>query len=147
MLKETLARDLKDAMRAKDTVRLATIRSLQAAITTAEKKTGEPLDADGLLAVVQKQGKQRRDSIEQFQSAGRDDLAQREIDELAWIQLYLPRQATDEEIRARVAEVIQSVGASSMKDMGPVMGAAMSALKGVAEGRRVQAMVRELLGS
>ena len=147
MLKETLARDLKDAMRAKDTVRLATVRSLQAAITTAEKKTGEPLDADGLLAVVQKQGKQRRDAIEQYRSAGRDDLAQREIDELAWIQLYLPRQATDEEIRARVAEVIQSVGASSMKDMGPVMGAAMSALKGVAEGRRVQAMVRELLGS
>lgn len=147
MLKETLARDLKDAMRAKDTVRLATIRSLQAAITTAEKKTGEPLTADEMLATVQKQGKQRRDSIEQFQSAGRDDLAQREIDELAWIELYLPKQATDEEIRARVAEVIQTVGASSMKDMGQVMGAAMAELKGVAEGRRVQAAVRDALGS
>lgn len=147
MLKETLARDLKDAMRAKDVVRLATIRSLQAAITTAEKKTGEPLDEEQMLAVVQKQGKQRRDSIEQFTGAGRDDLAQREIDELAWIELYLPKQATDEEIRTRVAEVIQTVGASTMKDMGQVMAAAMAELQGVAEGRRVQAAVRELLGS
>lgn len=147
MLRETLARDLKDAMRARDTVRLAAIRSIQAAITTAEKKTGEPIDDDAVLAVVQKQGKQRRDSIEQFTSAGRDDLAQREIDELAWIERYLPKQASDEDIRARVAEVIQAVGASSMKDMGQVMGPAMAALKGVAEGRRVQAVVRELLGS
>ena len=147
MLKETLARDLKDAMRAKDVVRLATIRSLQAAITTAEKKTGQPLDEAQTLAVVQKQGKQRRDSIEQFQSAGRDDLAQREIDELAWIERYLPQQATDEEIRTRVAQVIQTVGASTMKDMGQVMAAAMAELQGVAEGRRVQAAVRELLGS
>lgn len=147
MLKETLARDLKDAMRARDTVRLAVIRSIQTAITMREKEAGETLSEDDLVAVVQKQGKQRRDSLEQFAGAGRDDLAEREAAELAWIELYLPKQLSDDEVRARVAAVIQSVGASSMKDMGEVMGAAMAEMKGLAEGRRVQAAVRDLLGA
>ena len=147
MLKETLARDLKDAMRARDTVRLAVVRSIQTAITMREKETGETLSEDELVAVVQKQGKQRRDSLQQFADAGRDDLAQREADELAWIAHYLPAQLSDDEVRSRVASVIQAVGASSMKDMGQVMGAAMAEMKGLAEGRRVQAAVRELLGS
>ena len=147
MLKETLARDLKDAMRARDTVRLAVVRSIQTAITMREKESGTALSDDDLVAVVQKQAKQRRDSLQQFSDAGRDDLAQREADELAWIEQYLPAQLSDDEVRSRVASVIQTVGASSMKDMGQVMGAAMAEMKGLAEGRRVQAAVRELLGS
>ena len=145
MLKETLARDLKDAMRARDTVRLAVIRSIQTAITVQEKEAGTTLDEAQTLAVVQKQGKQRRDSLQQFTGAGRDDLAEREAAELAWIEQYLPAQLSDDEVRAQVAEVIQAVGASSMKDMGRVMGPAMARMKGLAEGRRVQAAVRDLL--
>ena len=147
MLKETLARDLKDAMRQQDKVRLGAIRMVQAAITSREKETGEPISDDDAVAVVAKQAKQRRDSIQQFQDAGRDDLAEREAAELGYIEAYLPVQASDEDIHRTVHEIVQRTGATSMKDMGRVMGEAMSALKGVAEGSRVQAVVRELLGA
>jgi uncharacterized protein YqeY len=145
MIKETLARDLKDAMRQKDTIRLSAIRMVQAAITSREKEDGQPISADDAIAIVAKQAKQRRDSIQQFQAAGRDDLVEREAAELGYIEAYLPAQATDEDIHRTVHEIVQRTGATSMKDMGRVMGEAMSALKGVAEGSRVQAVVRELL--
>lgn len=145
MLKETLARDLKDAMRQKDTVRLSAIRMLRSAITTKEKEAGEPLDEDAVVAIVAKQAKQRRDSIAQYTDAGRDDLAEREAAELGFIEGYLPAQASDEDIHRTVHEIVQRTGATSMKDMGRVMGEAMSELRGVAEGSRVQAVVKELL--
>ena len=145
MLQERLARDLKDAMRARDKVRLGAIRMLQTAITQEEKKGSGPLADDQLVAIVQRQAKQRRDSISQFESAGRDDLAQRERDELAWVELYLPKQASDEDIHRTVHEIVQRTGASGMKDMGRVMGEAMSELKGVARGDRVKAVVESLL--
>ena len=145
MLKETLARDLKDAMRARDTVRLGAIRMLQSAITQEEKKGGAALSPDDLVAVLQRQAKQRRDSIRQFTEAGRDDLAEKEAAELQWIEMYLPKQATDEDIHRTVHEIVQRTGATSMKDMGRVMGEAMSALKGVARGDRVKAVVVALL--
>ena len=147
MLKETLARDLKDAMRQQDKVRMGAIRMVQAAITSREKEGGQPLSDDETTAVVAKQAKQRRDSIQQFQDAGRDDLAQREADELGYIEGYLPAQASDEDVHRVVHEIVQRTGATSMKDMGRVMGEAMTALKGVAEGSRVQAVVRELLSA
>lgn len=146
MLKETLARDLKDAMRQKDKVRLSAIRMVQSAITEKEKAGGGPLSDDDLVAVVAKQAKQRRDSISQFTEAGRDDLAEREAAELGYIEAYLPAQASDEDIHRTVHEIVQRTGATSMKDMGRVMGEAMAELKGVAEGSRVQAVVKELLG-
>lgn len=147
MLKETLARDLKDAMRAKDKVRLTAIRMLQSAITEKEKAGAGPLSDDDLLAVVAKQAKQRRDSMTQFHEAGRDDLAEREAAELGILEQYLPAQASDEDIHRVVHEIVQRTGATSMKDMGRVMGEAMVELKGVAEGARVQAVVRSLLGA
>lgn len=147
MLKEKLARDLKDAMRSKETVRLSAIRMLQAAIIEKEKAGGGPLSNEDLVDVVAKQAKQRRDSIRQFQEAGRDDLAEREAAELGFIELYLPAQASDEDIHRTVHEIVQRTGATSMKDMGRVMGEAMSELRGVAEGSRVQAVVRDLLGA
>ncbi|WP_412062973.1 GatB/YqeY domain-containing protein [Rubrivirga sp. IMCC45206] len=147
MLKETLARDLKDAMRQKDKVRLGAIRMLQSAITTKEKETGEPIDGDAATAIVAKQVKQRRDSIQQFTEAGRDDLAEREAAELGYIEAYLPAQATDEDIHAVVLAIVTRTGATTMKDMGRVMGEAMLELKGVADGGRVQAVVRQLLGA
>ncbi|WP_412067464.1 GatB/YqeY domain-containing protein [Rubrivirga sp. IMCC43871] len=147
MLKETLARDLKDAMRQKDKVRLGAIRMLQSAITTKEKEAGQPIDDDTATAIVAKQVKQRRDSIQQFTEAGRDDLAEREAAELGYIEAYLPAQATDEDIHAVVQAIVTRTGATTMKDMGRVMGEAMSELKGVADGGRVQTVVRALLGA
>mgnify|MGYP003150009394 CR=1 FL=1 len=147
MLKETLARDLKDAMRQKDKVRLGAIRMLQSAITTKEKEAGEPVDDDAVTAIVAKQVKQRRDSIQQFTEAGREDLAEREAAELGYIEAYLPAQASDEDIHAVVQAIVTRTGATTMKDMGRVMGEAMSELKGVADGGRVQAVVRALLGA
>ncbi len=147
MLKETLARDLKDAMRQQDKVRLSAIRMMQAAITAREKEGGEPISADESIEIVAKQAKQRRDSIRQFQEAGRDDLVEREAAELGYIEAYLPAQASDQDIHRTVQEIVQRTGATSMKDMGRVMGEAMLALKGVAEGSRVQAVVRDLLSA
>ncbi len=147
MLKEDLARDLKDAMRAREPVRLSAIRMLQAAITEKEKAGTGPLDDDELTAIVAKQAKQRRDSITQFTEAGRGDLAEREAAELGYIEQYLPEQASDEDIHRTVQEIVQRTGATTMKDMGRVMGEAMSELRGVAEGSRVQAVVKELLGA
>lgn len=144
-LKERLTADLKDAMRAKDRTRLLVIRSLLTAITAREKDGGGPLSDDDLLAVIQKQAKQRRDSMEQYVAGGREDLAQVERDELAWIAHYLPQQLTDEEIRALVQEIVTRSGATSRKDMGRVMGEAMRELKGRADGNRVREAVQGLL--
>ena len=147
MIKEKLARDLKDAMRAKETIRLSAIRMVQAAITEKEKSGDGPLSDDDLLAIVAKQAKQRRDAYTQFKDAGRDDLAEREAAELGYIEQYLPVQATDEDIHRVVQEIVQRTGATTMKDMGRVMGEAMSELRGVAEGSRVQAAVQALLSA
>lgn len=149
MLKDRLGEDLKAAMRAKDEVRLRTIRSLRAALMEREIELRQggtaSLTEDQELAVVQKQAKQRRDAIEQFDAAERDDLARREREELAVIESYLPQQLSDDEIRSVVREVVAATGASSMKEMGKVMGPAMERLRGRADGRRVQEAVRALL--
>lgn len=145
-LQERLAHDLKDAMRAKDKVRLLAIRALRTAITEKEKEGADgPISDDDLLAIVQKQAKQRRDAAEQYDAAGRDDLAQRERDELTIIGEYLPAQLSDDDIRRTVHEIVTRTGATSMKDMGRVMGEAMNALRNQADGNRVRQIVQELL--
>jgi uncharacterized protein YqeY len=144
-LKEQLARDLKDALRARDRTRLSAVRMLQAAFTEKEKSGGGPLTEEDYVAVVQKQAKQRRDAAEQFRAAGRDDLAEREEAERVVIEGYLPAQVSDEELLRVVREVVVRTGATTMKDLGRVMGEAMGALRGQADGRRVQAAVRSLL--
>ena len=149
MIKDQLQADLKTAMRAKDAVRLRTIRSLRAAIMEkeiAERKGGEAsLDEQQELAILQKQAKQRRDAIEQFTNAGRQDLVAKEEEELAIIETYLPRQLDEQEIRKAVLAIISATGATSMKDMGRVMGQAMKSLRGKADGRLVQAQVKDIL--
>jgi uncharacterized protein len=144
-LKDRLEHDLKDAMRARDQIRLLTIRSLIAAILNREKEGGATLSEDDLTAVVQKQAKQRRDSIEQFEGAGREELAQRERDELAIIERYLPAQLSDDDIRRVIHEIIVRSGATSRKDLGRVMGEAMSELRGRADGNRVRIAAQGLL--
>lgn len=151
MLKEKLSDDLKEAMRAKDAVGLRTIRSLRAALLEKEieERTGGEarLTEAQELAVVQKQAKQRRDAIAQYEAAGREDLAAKEREELALIETYLPEQLDDAAIRKVVQEIVAAAGATSMRDMGKVMGPAMQRLKGRADGKRINEIVRELLSS
>ncbi len=148
-LKERLTEDLKAAMRARDAVRLRTIRALQAALMEreiAKRKGGKAtLTPEQELEVLQKEAKRRREAIEQFRAAGRDDLVQKETEELKIIEAYLPRQLSDEEIRDVLEEIIESVGARSVRDMGRVMKEAMARMRGQADGRRVSELARELL--
>jgi len=151
MIVEKLQNDLKEAMKSKDTVRLRTIRSLRAAIMAKEidmRSGGEAtISNEDAMGVLHKQAKQRRDSIEQFVAAGRDDLKQTEVEELEVIEAYLPKQLSEEEVRTVVKDIIAKTGASGMQDMGKVMGQAMGRLKGQADGNLVQKAARELLAS
>lgn len=148
-LKEKLTEDLKAAMRARDEARLRTIRALRAALMEreiAERKGGEAtLTPEQELEVLQKEAKRRREAIEQFRTAGREDLVQKEEEELKIIEEYLPRQLSDDEIRAVLEEIIEAVGARSVRDMGRVMKEAMARMRGQADGRRVSELARELL--
>lgn len=141
--------DMKDAMRAKDKLRLGAIRRARAAITDAEKRpdvaAAGGLDEDGRVAVIKRLAKQHRESIEQFTAAGRDDLVAQETAELAVIEEYLPAELDDAAIDAVVAEVIAEVGATEERDIGKVMKPAMARLKGQADGGRVRAAAQRLL--
>ncbi|HEY9743232.1 MAG TPA: GatB/YqeY domain-containing protein [Coleofasciculaceae cyanobacterium] len=150
-LKDRISEDIKIAMKAKDKVRLETVRSIKKVLLEKEvslrPQGQESLTESQELEVLAQQAKQRRDSIEQYRQAGRDDLADKEAQELAIIEEYLPGQLSDEEVGAVVDEVIASVGATSVKDMGKVMGSVMQQLKGRAEGQKIQAIVKAKLGS
>lgn len=149
-LSERLDRDAKDALRAKDKVRLGAIRRARAAITDAEKRPEMAarggLDEEGRIAVLTRLAKQHRESIEQFRAAGRDDLVAKEEAELAVVESYLPAQASDEEIEDVVRQVIESVGAGEPRDVGKVMKPAMERLRGLADGGRVRDVAQRLLG-
>ena len=145
-LRERLREDLKSAMRAGETVRRDTIRMLEAAIKNAEiERRGEALDDADVLAILQRQMKQRRDSIEQFEQGGRDDLAEIERAEMAVIEAYLPEQLAPGEIAEAARRIIGQVGASGPGDRGKVMGPLMKELRGKADGAAVNAVVSELL--
>ncbi|HMB91588.1 MAG TPA: GatB/YqeY domain-containing protein [Rhodothermales bacterium] len=149
MLKDKLNEELKAAMRAKDAVRLRTIRALRAALLEKEieERTGgeATLNEEQEMAVIQKQAKQRRDAMAQYEEAGREDLAAKEREELEIIDTYLPEQLDDDAIRKVLHEVIAATGATSPQDMGKVMGAAMKRLRGRADGRRINELVRSIL--
>ncbi len=149
-LKTQIGDDIKTAMKAKDKVRLAAVRSIKKVILEREVEArvegrDELTEAEEVELLVQ-QAKQRRDSIEQYGKAGRDDLVEQEAQELAIIEEYLPKQLSDDEVAAVIAEVVAQVGASSPKEMGKVMGPAMQRLKGQADGKKVQALVKAALG-
>ena len=148
-LKERIGEDIKSAMKAKDKVRLETVRGIKKAILEKEvalrPKGQDSLTEEQEIELLAQQAKQRRDSIEQFQKAGRDDLAAKEQQELAILETYLPKQVDDSELESIVDEIIASVGATSPKDLGKVMGAAMKQLKGKADGKKIQALVKSKL--
>jgi uncharacterized protein YqeY len=149
-LRDQLMDDLKDAMRQRDERRKTTIRSVIAAIKNEETEldsSGErvSLDDEGILAVIAQQAKQRRDSIAEYRRGGREDLVAEEEAELAILQTYLPQQLTREEIETEARQVIAEVGAGSPRDMGKVMKPLMARLRGRADGKEVNQVVRELL--
>lgn len=144
-LKAQLTNDMKDAMRAKDTVRLGTIRMLIAAVKQREIDDQITLDDAGVLKVVNKQIKQRRDSITQYEDAGRTELADKEKAELAVLEAYLPAQLSEAEIEAAVKKAVTDTGASSMKDMGQVMGMLKPQLDGKADMGLVSKLVKTAL--
>ncbi len=149
---DRLSEDLKDAMRNKDKVRLRTLRSLRSAFQNKEIDgrdggTEAELSEQEQLAVVRKEAKQRKEAIEQYEDAGRDDLVQKEQDELEVLDEYMPDKLSDQELEETLQGIIDEVGAESMADMGAVMGPAMERLRGRVDGSRVQDMVQTLLGN
>ena len=150
-LKDRISEDIKSAMKAKDKIRLETVRSIKKVLLEKEvslrPQGQESLTETQEIEVLSQQAKQRRDSIEQYSQAGRDDLAEKEAQELAIIEEYLPGQLSEEEVGAVVDEVIAQTGATSVKDMGKVMGPVMQQLKGRADGQKIQAIVKEKLSN
>ncbi len=144
-LKERLQEDLKAAMLAHDTARATALRLLKAAIRNAEIEQRKELGDEGVLAVLEKVARQRRESIEAYRQGGREDLAAAEEMELRLIEAYLPQKMEEAEVRAIVAQAVAELGARSPADMGRVMKYLMDKLRGRADGRLVNALVREAL--
>jgi len=139
--------DLKEAMRAKDSIRLGALRLILTAVKNKEKELRRELEEREVLQIVSNQIKQRKDSIEQYRKGGREDLVQKEEQELEILQAYMPQQLSEEELEKLVTETIKEVGATSVKDLGKVMKAIMPRIAGRADGKVVNQMVRAQLSS
>lgn len=147
-LKEKLANDMKEAMKAREAgkVRLSVIRLVRSAVRQIEIDEKVELDDEGILAVISKEVKQRRDSIEEFKKGGREDLVAQNEADAAILMEYLPAQLSEAEVRALVDEAVAAVGAQGPKDMGKVMKELMPKVKGKADGKLVNQLVKEALG-
>jgi len=144
-LKEQIKNDIKEAMRAKETVKRDTLRNIQAAIKQIEVDERRDVSDADIEAIMMKYLKQREDAKTQFSDAGRDDLVEKEEVEIAIVKSYLPEPMSDEELETVLIEVIASVGAASMKDMGKVMGVAKAEIGSRADGGRINMIVKKLL--
>ncbi len=144
-LKEQLLSDLKAAMKAKDKIRKNTITMIRSAVLQIEKDQKVELDDSDILDIIAKQLKQRRDSLEDFIKADRKDLIEQTEAEIAVVEAYLPKQLTKMEIEMIVDETLQHIGVTDIKDMGKAMQALMPKVKGIADGKTVNQIVREKL--
>jgi len=144
-LKDQIKSDVKDAMRAKEVIKRDTLRNIQAAIKQIEVDERRDVTDTDVENILMKYLKQREDAKTQFADAGREDLVEKENTEIAIVKVYLPEPMDDAELESVLKEVIASVGAESMKDMGKVMGAAKSAIGSRADGGRINVMVKKLL--
>ena len=144
-LKDKIQQDMKDALRSGDKHSLGAVRLILAAIKQREVDERIELDDTQVISVLDKMAKQRRDSLEQYQKAGRDDLADQETFELNILKSYLPEQLGEAEIDALIEEAIQATGAGSMKDMGKVMGQLKAKLQGRADMGAVSARIKDRL--
>tara|TARA_A100001037_G_C15085177_1_gene606311 strand:+ start:46 stop:501 length:456 start_codon:yes stop_codon:yes gene_type:complete len=146
-LEETLRSDLLDATRSRDEVRRNTLRMVIASIGNAKIQLGHELSDDDAVKVLQKEAKQRRESIEEFQKGDRQDLVEKEQAELEIIELFLPQQLSVEEIKSFAEQAIANTNAENMNDLGQVMRELMPMLEGRADGKVANQLVRELLNS
>ncbi len=146
-LRDRLRADLKDAMRAQDAHRKAAIRMVLTNIQLVESESPHTLEDSEIVELIRKEVKRREEAIEMMRTAGREDLVAEEVVELDILQAYLPALMTEDEIREVAQSVIEEAGASSMADMGRVMGALMPRVKGRADGRTVNEIVRALLSA
>ena len=144
-LKEQLKEDLKTAMRDKEIVKRDSIRAINTMIKQIEVDERRELNDEEVIKLIQRGIKQREEAIAQYTAASRDDLVQKEQEQVDVFMLYLPAQVSDEELEAGMKEIIAQTGATNMKDMGKVMGAATKKFAGVADGKRINEMVKKLL--
>ncbi|RAU99255.1 GatB/YqeY domain-containing protein [Paenibacillus sp. YN15] len=144
-LNDRLNEDMKQAMRSQDKFRLSVIRMVRSSIKNIEIDQRKTLDDQDVLDVLNREIKQRRDSLQEFEKAGRQDLVDQVTKELDILTAYMPKQLSEDEVKAIVQQTIQEVGASSKADMGKVMGALMPKVKGLADGKLVNQIVSQLL--
>jgi uncharacterized protein YqeY len=145
-IQEKIQAHLSDAMRSKDSLRLSVLRMMKTAVKNKEVEKMKPLEEAEAIAILNTLVKQRKDSIEQFRKGGREELAQKEEAEIKIIEEYLPAAASEDDIRRAIEDAVQETGASSIKDMGKVMKAALARLAGkTADGSRVSQLVKEKL--
>ena len=146
-LKEQLAQDLKLSMKEKDTVKKNAVQSIRAAIKQVEIDTRAELDEAGVIDVVAKELKRRKDVLPEYEKSGRDDLIVSLKAEIEYLSKYLPEQMSEDEIREVVKAVVAETGAQGMKDMGKVMGAVIAKTKGRADGKVINVIVKECLNA
>ncbi|MFM9329694.1 GatB/YqeY domain-containing protein [Paenibacillus mesotrionivorans] len=144
-LNDRLNEDMKQAMRSQDKFRLSVIRMVRSSIKNIEIDQRKTLDDQDVLDVLNREIKQRRDSLQEFEKAGRQDLVDQLKQELDILSAYMPKQLSEDEVKVIVQQTIQEVGASSKADMGKVMGALMPKVKGLADGKLVNQIVSQLL--
>ncbi len=144
-LKEQLKEDLKTAMREKEVVKRDSIRAINTMIKQIEVDERREIDDEEVIKLIQRGIKQREEAITQYSAASRDDLVQKEQEQVDIFMLYLPAQVNDDELEDGMKEIISQTGAVSMKDMGKVMGIATKKFAGVADGKRINEMVKKLL--
>lgn len=140
--REAVARDTKEAMRSRDKGRVAALRMISAALQNAEIEKGQPLEDEDEMSVLRRQVKQREESAEAYRKAGREEQAEAETREAEIVRAYLPTQLSDEDLEALVDEVVAQTGASSMREMGAVMGRANELAAGRADGKKLSGIVR-----
>jgi hypothetical protein len=144
-LRDRINQDVKDAMKAKDNKRRDALRLLTSAFKQIEVDERKELSDDDIIKIIQSQVKRRDDAASQYKEAGREDLMQKELDEIAYYKEYLPAQLSDEELSLALQEIITKVGAATVKDIGKVMGAASKELSGKADGKRINECAKTLL--
>jgi len=145
-LTQRLEQDMKAALKNKDKTKLGVIRMVRSAIKNAEIERGRPLEEGEVLDVLARELKQRKESLQEFEKAGRGELVEKVKAEIAVVETYLPAPLSEEELRELARQVIDEVGASSPADMGKVMKEIIPRVKGRADGKEVNRIVRELLG-
>ena len=145
-LKDQLTDDLKEAMKNKEQVRKSVVTLIRAGIKQCEVDNRQELTDEDIISLISKQLKQRKDALVDFEKANRTDLIEQTNQEIAILENYLPEQLDDVELKEIITKVVEEVGATSMKDMGKVMAKTISLVQGRADGKRINAMVKQILG-